>query len=422
MSTGGGQVFLFMQGPISLFFRELATALERRGHRVLRVNVCMGDVMFWRRPGGVSYRGWPEGWQQFITALMMREGVTDLILLGEQRDYQKMAVAAAKQLGVAVTVTDFGYLRPDWITLEPDGMSGHSRFPRNMPAIRALASRFAPLQTAVRYTSSLRPQIAWGMAFHLSNVLLNPLFFRRYRDYQLHHPVVYVGTGLRLLLRRRRGRRADALVARLSAKGIPYFVLPMQMETDFQLRAYSSYPDMLAPIRQTIRSMAAHAGKDVHLVVKIHPYDPGLRAWRRLVMEEAAQAGVAHRVHYIDSGNLDAMLRKARGVVTVNSTAGIVGLRILLPVIALGQAIFDVPGLTFQDGLDRFWTEARAPDAQDVTDFISALAHTTHLRGTFFSRPGLDAGVKAAARRLDMASGERLAASWDEWQRESVER
>jgi capsular polysaccharide export protein len=379
----------------------------------------MGDVLFWRRPGGVNYRGRPARWEPFITALMRREGVTDLLLLGEQRYYQKIAVAAAKGLGVAVTVTDFGYLRPDWITLEPDGMSGQSLFPRNMPAIRALAQRFAPPQTAVQYSSNLRPQIAWCMAFHVSNVFLNPCFFPHYRDYQLQHPArAYLGTGVLMLLRRRRGRQANALVARLSAERIPYFVLPMQMESDFQLRAYSSYTDMLAPIRQTIRSLAAHASRQAHLVVKVHPYDPGLKAWRRLVMKEAAEAGVADRVHYIDSGNLDSMLRKSRGVVTVNSTAGIVGLRLLLPVIALGQAVFDVPGLTFQDGLDRFWTEARAPDAQDVTDFISALAHTTQLRGVFCSRPGLDAAVKAAARRLDAASGERLAASWDEWRRD----
>jgi capsular polysaccharide export protein len=419
MGSGDRQVFLFMQGPISLFFRELATALEQRGHRVLRVNVCMGDVLFWRRPGGVSYRGTPERWEQFITALMMREGVTDLVLLGEQRYYQKMAVAAARQLGVAVTVTDFGYLRPDWITLEPDGMSGQSRFPRDMPAVRALANRFVPPETAVRYANSLRLQVAWGTLFHLSNVLLNPLCFPHYRDYQLQHPVpAYLGTGVRLLLRRHRGRRANALVARLSDERIPYFVLPMQLEGDFQLRAYSSYPDMLAPIRQTIRSMAAHAAKDAHLVIKVHPFDPGLRAWRSLVMKEAAGAGVEGRVHFIDGGDLDLMLSKSRGVVTVNSTAGIVGLRLLRPVITLGQAIFNVDGLTFQGGLDRFWTEAPAPDAQDVADFISALANTTQLRGVFCSRPGLDAAVEAAARRLDAASGECLAASWDEWRRQ----
>ena len=32
---------------------------------------------------------------------------------------------------MSVAVTDFGYLRPDWIVLERDGMGAESRFPRD---------------------------------------------------------------------------------------------------------------------------------------------------------------------------------------------------------------------------------------------------------------------------------------------------
>ena len=69
-----------------------------------------------------------------------------------------------------------------------------------------------------------------------------------------------------------------------------------------------------------------------------------------------------------------------------------------------------VEGLTFQGGLDRFWTEARAPDSAAVADFVAALANTIQLRGVYYKRPGLDAAVQAAARRLDASSGEHFAA------------
>lgn len=95
----------------------------------------------------------------------------------------------------------------------------------------------------------------------------------------------------------------------------------------------------------------------------------------------------------------------------MNSTVGIWGLRVPLPVIALGQAVFDIEGLTFQHGLDRFWTEARTPDSEAVADFVAALANTIQLRGVYYRRPGLDAAVQAAARRLDAASGEYFTAS-----------
>jgi capsular polysaccharide export protein len=41
-----------------------------------------------------------------------------------------------------VICTELGYLRPDWLTVEYDGMSTYSRFPRDPSAIRELARQF----------------------------------------------------------------------------------------------------------------------------------------------------------------------------------------------------------------------------------------------------------------------------------------
>ena len=49
---------------------------------------------------------------------MVREGVTDLVLLGEERPYHRDAITAATARGIDVYVVEMGYLRPDWITLE----------------------------------------------------------------------------------------------------------------------------------------------------------------------------------------------------------------------------------------------------------------------------------------------------------------
>ena len=42
----------------------------------------------------------------------------------------------AKALDVDVHVIEMGYLRPDWVTFERDGMSSNSRFPRNPQQIK----------------------------------------------------------------------------------------------------------------------------------------------------------------------------------------------------------------------------------------------------------------------------------------------
>ncbi|WP_434782159.1 capsular polysaccharide export protein, LipB/KpsS family [Ferrovum myxofaciens] len=121
--------FVFLQGMPSPFFSRIARQLKQRGARVSGINFCVGDWLFWRGGEATHYRGSLAQWSDFFHRYCQSKTVTDLVLLGEQRRYHKEAVAVAKTLGVRVTVTDFGYLRPDWITLEQDGMGGNSRFP-----------------------------------------------------------------------------------------------------------------------------------------------------------------------------------------------------------------------------------------------------------------------------------------------------
>lgn len=397
---GGRGTFLFLQGPVTPFFAEVADALERAGHRCLRVNLCFGDWLFWRRPGALNFRGSRESWPAFVSDLLDREGVTDLVLLGEQRFYHKVAIAAAKARGVRVTVTDFGYLRPDWITLEPDGMSADSRFPRDPEAVLELGRRAPEPDLQPRYKDSFVTQACWDILYHISSSLLFFLY-PGYRSHQVHHPaLVYVGTGLHFLRTRYNGPRADRLIAALATLRVPYYVFPLQMETDFQLRAYSPFNDLKTPIHKVIRSFAEHAPKDTMLVIKVHPLDPGLRNWARIVRRSARRWGVPERVRFVDGGSLVLLLEGARGVVTVNSTVGLWALRASHPVITLGAAVFDIDGLTFQGPLDRFWAEAEPPRPELRDAFVRAIASEIQIRGVYYRREGRQAAVAAAAQRL----------------------
>lgn len=399
------QVFLFLQGPITPYFAEVATQLEARGHRCLRVNFCFGDRLFWRRPGSINFKGTKDAWPAFIADLLDRERVTDIVLLGEQRFYHKVAITAAKARGVKISVTDFGYLRPDWITLERNGMSGESCFPRDPDAIMELARQAPEPDLAPRFHDHFPTQATWDIAYHLlSNWLwwLHP----HYKSHQVYHPaLVYLGTGRHILQTKLGRKKVDAFIDGLESSGTPYYVLPLQMENDFQLRAYSPYFDFKTPIHDTIRSFAANAANDAKLVIKAHPLDPMMRNWRRIVRRSAEKWGVGDRVEYIDGGNLGKLLGNAKGVVTVNSTVGLWAMRAKTPTITLGQAVYDIEGLTFQGGLDRFWTEGKPPRADLWRAFLKAIAANIQIRGVYYAHEGRMAAVRAAAERLDMTGG-----------------
>jgi len=396
-----GRAFLFLQGPSSPFFALIADGLEQMGHRVFRINLCVGDQLFWRRSGAVNYRGRLSDWPAYIADFLDRQNITDLLLLGEQRDHHKAAIAVAKARGIQVVVTDFGYLRPDWIILERDGMSAHSRFPRDPEAILALAAKCPKANLNRIYKDSFWGMALSEMAYHLSSYFFW-FFFPHYRSFKVENPVLaYLGTGWRLLFSRTRNKRTGNTLAQLKRNSTPYFLFPLQMENDFQIRAYSHYPNMEIPIAEVIASFAAHAEPQANLLVKIHPWDPGLKNWKRIVNRLALAQGVSARVHYLDGGNLDAMIRQSKGMVTINSTSAIQALRMNCPIITLGHAIYDVPGLSFQGELNDFWRLAVPPNPELRNACIDAMTATLQIRGVFYRQPGLDAAVTAALKRLD---------------------
>ena len=88
-------------------------------------------------------------------------------------------------------------------------------------------------------------------------------------------------------------------------------------------------------------------------------------------------------------------------MVTINSTSGTLALAAGVPVVTLGQAVYALPGLTFQGGLDRFWTESEPPDQALFAAFRRVLAHTCLVRGGFHSVKGLDMLTENAAARLE---------------------
>ena len=138
-----GRTFLFLQGPPGPFFHHLAQELASCGARTLRINFNGGDEYDWRGPA-TCYRGRPSRWTLWIDAYLRDHGVTDLVLFGDCRPLHMAAHQMARLREIRVHVFEEGYIRPNWLTLERDGVNGHSSLPRDPEALRK-AARGLPL-------------------------------------------------------------------------------------------------------------------------------------------------------------------------------------------------------------------------------------------------------------------------------------
>ncbi|WP_181705299.1 capsule biosynthesis protein [Chthonobacter rhizosphaerae] len=406
--TAPPRTVLFLQGPASPFMARVGAEVAAAGHQVRRINLAVSDELCWRLPGAVSFRGRFEDWRPFVADHLAREGVTDLALLGDCRAYQAVAIEEAHRRGIRVHAVEHGYFRPDWLTVERDGMSTFSHVPRDPDAIRALAPGLPDPTVEPIAEASFLTYAVWDVIANIGNVVLNPVAYCHYRHHAIYHPLVeYGGWLLKFALAGTERRHRDRVLKAMAASGRPFWLVPLQLATDYQIRVHSPFPHLTDAVRWIVRSFARNAPAGDDLLFKIHPLDNALAFWRRRIAREARAAGVEGRVHVIDGGDLDALLRITRGVVTVNSTVGIAALREGAPLIALGNAVFDVPGLAFEGPLARFWREAQAPDPELARDFLRVLAHTTQVRGGFTAERAMAIGAANVAARI-LEEGERL--------------
>ena len=394
------RTFLFLQGPSSYLFARIAENFEKLGHRCIRINLCMGDWVFWRRPGALNYRGRLDNWQAFVASIMDREGVTDLILLGEERPHHVAAVAAARERGIPVFAVEMGYLRPDWIRIEKGGSGFNSHFPTDPETILRAAADLPEPDFQQRFSHTFWTDALYDLMFNLPNVFLW-FFYPHYRWHAVFHPLAeYAGWIGRLVRSRGQVRRTLKITNRMELRGRPFFIFPLQLETDYQIRAYSTFRSQREAIDMVIESFADNADKNAHLLIKVHPLDNNLINWKRYIRNRARARKLGKRVHFVDGGNLTKMIEHSQGVLTINSTAGIVALQYGRPIKVLGIAIYDIPGLTTSISLDRFWREATVPDPHLVDAFIRLVAAALHVRGNFYSEAGVNAAAAAIAQRV----------------------
>ncbi|WP_240320744.1 capsule biosynthesis protein [Sphingomonas crusticola] len=393
--------FLFLQGLAGPFFSRLGEALAAAGNGVHRVNFNGGDKLYWQLPGAIDYRGTLDKWPRFLAKILARRNITDILLFGDCRPLHSVAIAVAGKVGVKVHVFEEGYVRPDFVTLEAGGVNGHSRLSRSPEYYLEAARALPPVPDFPPVPSSFNRRAKEDLAYNIASLVMAPLFpgYRTHRPW--HILTEYTGWALRLLRRPAERRRSAATLDRLRADGRPYFVFPLQLDCDYQIRVHSNFVGVQDAIETVLGSFAKNAPANSLLVVKGHPLDNGLVDWEKRTLAVAAKLGLSDRLLFLESVDIDSLVCKAIGLVTVNSTTGTLSLRCGVPTIVLGDAVYDMPRITHQNGLDSFWVKPVPPELPVYEAFRRVLIDRCLIHGGYFSDEGLSMLVKGALKRLE---------------------
>lgn len=400
-AKAGRRSVLLLQGLMGPLFRTFGKGLTAAGHDVYKVNFNGGDRVFWRLPGGIDYVGPLDEWGDTLEAIVAEKGTTDVVLFGDCRDHHTIAIAVCRKLAIPVHVFEEGYIRPDWVTFELGGVNGYSNLPRDPQWYLDEAALLSPAAEHRQVPSSFRRRAWEGVIYNVADVA-SRWHYRNWNNHRPWHPLVEgMGWWRKLCARKSRAQRSADLIDKLDPVARPFFLFPLQLDSDAQIRLHSDFADVAEAIRVILVSFAQHAPANCRLVVKEHPLDNGVRDWEQVTMDLAGQYGVADRIDYLPGGDIAVLAGQARGIVTVNSTSGTLGLSLGVPVVALGSAVFDIAGITHQDGLDRFWTDPIAPDPATFEAFRRVLIDRCLIPGGFFSDDALATVVDHAVARFE---------------------
>lgn len=393
--------FLLLQGPCSPFFNVLGKNLLAAGQHVAKVNFNAGDARYWHLNSPWSYRDHASGLLTWYRKLFQREGYTDIVLFGDQRPVHRPAIALAETLGIRTHVFEEGYFRPYWVTLERGGVNAHSRLPKDPLWYRRIGPRIPDYGNGKSFPSPFTLRAWHDVAYHVAG--LRNRF--SYPGYRTHAPVpahmeyrAYIRRALTIAVTKKNNLSA---IQNLIYSRTPFWLLPLQLNSDSQIQHHSPFGHMKEMLEVTLLSFARMCRPDAVLVVKNHPLDSGLEDYPSELADICQRIGLpSRRIVYLESGPLPALLNHARGVVTVNSTVGGSALVHGRPLKALGAAIYDMPGLTYQGDLDSFWRHGKQPDKRLFQWFRNTVIHTTQINGGLYTNESIKMSAAAAVPRM----------------------
>lgn len=371
---------LLLQGPLGPFFNHLSDALMQEGEAVHRICFNGGDAHYSKKTCDhlTFYNGTAKYWPSFLKDYLEEHSISVILAYGDCRLYHIDAKALACKLNIPYCAFEEGYLRPNYITLEPGGVNGYS--PITQQSIEAYSPVHNPdFEEAM--PKSFINRMVFATKYYVSG-FLNKRSFPKYIHHRsfnsFYEALAWIRAGYRKYLYRVAEPSAETV-----ASEADYFLMPLQVCADSQIRYHSSYTCIEHFIVDILESYAS-ANPVGQLVIKHHPMDRGHVNYKGLIERTAKRLGIEKKVSYIHDQHLPTLLKSTLGVVTINSTTALQAFYHGAPVKVMGRAFFDMPGLTDQKTLREFWAAPETPDPVFADRFRAYLLDHGQINGSFY--------------------------------------
>ncbi len=388
---------LLLQGPIGYFFNNLMGQFLKGGAIPHKINFNGGDKFFTDKKlkNVYDFNGQMNEFGSYLKLFIIEKNIDGIVLFGDCRPLHKVAIEIAKEVGIQVFVFEEGYIRPNYITLEINGVNANSIL---MNTIQEEISKYKvsgeKLEKDFNESKSMQNTHFHTMRDLTKLAALYWIFLglgkKDYPNY-IHHKDGDIFQSARYWIKSYWKKK----VYKIREKGIEnmaskewskkYFLVALQVYNDSQIKEHSNFRNNKRFIYDTMKSFSKFGYKEDKLIIKQHPLDIPYHDYTKFIEILTRVFKLEGRVFYVHDLNLPNLLKNSKGLITINSTTGLSALYHKIPVMALGKAMYDIKGLCFQKDINAFWRNANKVNYDLFKKFRGFLIEKTQIVGSFYN-------------------------------------
>lgn len=395
---------LLLQGPVGGFFQKLSDYWIDRGAEVIKVNFNPGDDYFYTNKA-IQYKESLSRWPRHLRELLITCEIDVVFLFGDCRPIHKPAKSLCDTLNTDLWCFEEGYFRPNFYTLEKNGVNYYSLLTHTNPS--SLPDQ--EIKTSlVSYPKRFTQMCLLGFQYWLANVMYPSRYpyYTHHRDLNFQKAVFWIRSFLRYLKYKITERSIRKLITssasnassdydsasnlnpNLDSNSRTFFLVPLQVHDDSQMTEHSEYQSVEEFIEEVLTSFAEHVKETSSLetvIIKHHPMDRGHVHYGSFISSLSDSLGISSQVIYVHDLALPEIFPHCKGCITVNSTFGLQSLSYQVPVMTMGRCFYAKEGLTFQGTLQEFWKNPGKVNQDIFNNYKVHVIATTQVNGCLYS-------------------------------------
>ena len=375
---------LFLIGPIGTFFSRLSSYLEDNYVRTYKILFPLHEYGF-SKSKIIKYDQDIDKFKQFLSKTIINYEIRHIFMYGNVLIPHKQALDLVKELnleGISVKthIFELGYLRPNFVTLENEGINYNSSLIRSREFYLKQDS-YSILPVPKKH-ARFRIRKIWKTISFINHSFKNYKIVEK--EHKLQPKPIYIwfqikGFFLKYFFFFSEYKLKNYFLAK------KYFLVILQVSTDSQLTEGSDFKDNKKFIYKVIKDFAEASRNDVNLVFKHHPRDRGYTNYHYVIEKISKEFGVNKNVFYIHDYYLSKLFQNSncKGTVLINSTVGYQSLYHSVPVKSLGITPYNIKGLSEQKDLVSFFKNPSPVDKILFNKFYKYVLENSQINGNF---------------------------------------